>query len=367
MLLCALLIAISAQFQEPQTQTVATPNVSRSPSSSIEDDIVLDEVGLRGLYERFEQNGNGERTRVEIIAGMRRDETLRQQLWGILGIGRGDYSDEVFEGVYQSLDIKDDGNVSLDEFIEYARRSRMTYQNRSGESASAGYEMHPESLSKGFNGSSAINALQEERREQASAAPLAAAPAPWEEKLPAKPSLGSSVSQLMGEARSINVEFSSHEGDALAVIEALARPNLRLMFDVYHVQIMEGDLTRRLSALLPVIGHVQIAGVPDRGEPDAGEVDFRHLLAHLRSLRLCLRLRLPNPPPHFFCLLEVGSVSSAAAKVVVFARPSKYLTVFTRSSRVASSSQTTMLFGCIWIAETVNMWLTPSSMHLARA
>jgi hypothetical protein len=60
--------------------------------------------------------------------------------------------------------------------------------------------MHPESLSKGFNGSSAINALQEERREQASAAPLAAAPAPWEEKLPAKPSLGSSVSQLMGEA-----------------------------------------------------------------------------------------------------------------------------------------------------------------------
>lgn len=78
--------------------------------------------------------------------------------------------------------------------------------------------------------------------------------------------------------------FLSRTGHALAVIEALARPNLRLMFDAYHVQIMEGDLTRRLSALLPVIGHVQIAAVPNRGEPDAGEVDFRHLLAHLAGL-----------------------------------------------------------------------------------
>jgi 2-dehydrotetronate isomerase len=56
------------------------------------------------------------------------------------------------------------------------------------------------------------------------------------------------------------------------------------MFDCYHLQIMEGDLTRRLSALLPVIGHIQIAAVPDRGTPDHGELDYTHVLQHIRSL-----------------------------------------------------------------------------------
>jgi hydroxypyruvate isomerase len=44
-----------------------------------------------------------------------------------------------------------------------------------------------------------------------------------------------------------------------ALIRELALPNLRLMFDCYHLQIMEGDITRRLAALLPLIGHIQIA------------------------------------------------------------------------------------------------------------
>lgn len=78
--------------------------------------------------------------------------------------------------------------------------------------------------------------------------------------------------------------FLTTTDQARAIIEDLARPNLRLMFDAYHVQIMEGDLTRRIAALLALIGHVQIAAVPDRGEPDAGEVNFLHLLAHLRDL-----------------------------------------------------------------------------------
>ena len=73
-------------------------------------------------------------------------------------------------------------------------------------------------------------------------------------------------------------------GEARAVIEDLALPNLKLMFDCYHVQIMEGDLTRRLSDLLPIIGHVQFASVPDRGPPDRGEVDFAHVFAHLAAL-----------------------------------------------------------------------------------
>lgn len=65
---------------------------------------------------------------------------------------------------------------------------------------------------------------------------------------------------------------------AAGIITDLAQPNLRLMFDCYHTQIMQGDLTRRIEAHLPLIGHIQIAAVPDRGEPDAGEVNYPELL-----------------------------------------------------------------------------------------
>lgn len=73
-------------------------------------------------------------------------------------------------------------------------------------------------------------------------------------------------------------------GEAVAIIERVGATNLKLMFDCYHIQIMEGDICRRLEKLLPVIGHIQIAGVPDRGEPDQGEVDFSFVLRHLREL-----------------------------------------------------------------------------------
>lgn len=76
----------------------------------------------------------------------------------------------------------------------------------------------------------------------------------------------------------------SRSAHAAEVIAALDRPNLALMFDCYHLQIMEGDLARRFEALLPIIGHVQIAGVPERGAPDAGEVDLGWLLARMKRL-----------------------------------------------------------------------------------
>lgn len=69
--------------------------------------------------------------------------------------------------------------------------------------------------------------------------------------------------------------------DARQVIEAVGAGNLRLQLDLYHAQIMEGDLTRRIEALAPLIGHVQIAGVPDRHEPDRGELALGHLLETL--------------------------------------------------------------------------------------
>ena len=76
----------------------------------------------------------------------------------------------------------------------------------------------------------------------------------------------------------------SRSDDALRVIEAVGAPNLRLQLDLYHAQIMEGDLTRRIEALAPVLGHVQIAGVPDRHEPDRGELALTHLMAVLDAV-----------------------------------------------------------------------------------
>jgi hydroxypyruvate isomerase len=76
----------------------------------------------------------------------------------------------------------------------------------------------------------------------------------------------------------------SRTDHALRIITALKRPNLKLMFDCYHMQIMQGDLATHLRDLLPVIGHIQIAAVPDRGEPDQGEVDYRWLMGHIATL-----------------------------------------------------------------------------------
>jgi 2-dehydrotetronate isomerase len=68
---------------------------------------------------------------------------------------------------------------------------------------------------------------------------------------------------------------------AASIIEKIGRSNVRVMFDCYHTQIMQGDLTRRLEAYLPIIGHVQLAAVPSRAEPDEGEVDYREICRSL--------------------------------------------------------------------------------------
>jgi len=78
--------------------------------------------------------------------------------------------------------------------------------------------------------------------------------------------------------------FLHHTDQARRIIEAVAAPNLKLMFDCYHIQILEGDLTRRLSANLDITGHVQFAGVPSRGRPDHGEIDYRHIFAHIAEI-----------------------------------------------------------------------------------
>lgn len=67
---------------------------------------------------------------------------------------------------------------------------------------------------------------------------------------------------------------------AAQIIDQLALPNLKLQFDIYHRQIIHGDVLTGLKSLLPMIGHVQIAAVPLRNEPGSGELDdFRILRA----------------------------------------------------------------------------------------
>lgn len=78
--------------------------------------------------------------------------------------------------------------------------------------------------------------------------------------------------------------FLGTTDQAVQVIDEVAAPNLKLMFDCYHVQLMEGDLTHRLSNLLPNIGHIQFASVPDRGPPDQGEVNYDHIFDVIASL-----------------------------------------------------------------------------------
>jgi hydroxypyruvate isomerase len=68
------------------------------------------------------------------------------------------------------------------------------------------------------------------------------------------------------------------------LIERLALPNLKLQFDIFHRQILHGDVTMALQRLLPIIGHVQIASVPGRHEPGSGELNDEFIFSNLDEL-----------------------------------------------------------------------------------
>lgn len=71
---------------------------------------------------------------------------------------------------------------------------------------------------------------------------------------------------------------------ARAIIAEVGAPNLKLMFDCYHVGRTEGDVITRLADLKPIVGHVQFAAVPDRGPPDHGELHYPTILAAIDAL-----------------------------------------------------------------------------------
>ena len=73
-------------------------------------------------------------------------------------------------------------------------------------------------------------------------------------------------------------------GQAAAVIAAIGADRLGLQFDIYHCQVTEGDITKRMEAHLPIIAHMQLADVPARHEPGTGEIGWDYLFRRIDEL-----------------------------------------------------------------------------------
>ena len=78
--------------------------------------------------------------------------------------------------------------------------------------------------------------------------------------------------------------FLSDFDRAAAFIAELGHPRLKLQFDIYHRQLMRGDVIGGLTELMPIIGHIQIAAAPGRGEPGTGETNDQLILGRLDAL-----------------------------------------------------------------------------------
>ncbi len=79
--------------------------------------------------------------------------------------------------------------------------------------------------------------------------------------------------------------FLTSQHETADLVRAIGRANARLQFDVYHAQITDGDLSMTITGLGDLIGHVQIASVPNRNEPDTGEVFYPHIFRVLDQIR----------------------------------------------------------------------------------
>ena len=84
--------------------------------------------------------------------------------------------------------------------------------------------------------------------------------------------------------RDIPGYFTNTTGQVEQIMKEVGAPHLKLQLDLYHCQVTEGDLTKRTERLFPITAHVQIAGNPDRNEPDIGEANHLYLLDVLDRL-----------------------------------------------------------------------------------
>lgn len=78
--------------------------------------------------------------------------------------------------------------------------------------------------------------------------------------------------------------FLNRQDDAQAIRAEVGAPNLKVQFDCYHCQIVEGDLAVKLKRDIAGIGHIQVAGVPERHEPDIGELNYPYLFDLIDAL-----------------------------------------------------------------------------------
>ena len=78
--------------------------------------------------------------------------------------------------------------------------------------------------------------------------------------------------------------FLSTTAQALGIMDDVGAANLRLQYDVYHMQIMEGDLAPTVEAHLDQIAHIQIADTPGRHEPGTGEINYPFVFSHLDKI-----------------------------------------------------------------------------------
>lgn len=78
--------------------------------------------------------------------------------------------------------------------------------------------------------------------------------------------------------------FLNTSRDGMRAIDAVGSDNLKLQYDVYHMQRMEGELGATLSRLMPHIGHIQLADNPGRHEPGTGEINYAYIFRHIEAL-----------------------------------------------------------------------------------
>jgi hydroxypyruvate isomerase len=77
--------------------------------------------------------------------------------------------------------------------------------------------------------------------------------------------------------------FLVHTSDAAEMTRLIASPGLKILYDIYHMQLNEGNLCGNISAFIDQIGHIHVADVPGRHEPGTGEINYARVFAHLEK------------------------------------------------------------------------------------
>jgi hydroxypyruvate isomerase len=78
--------------------------------------------------------------------------------------------------------------------------------------------------------------------------------------------------------------FLNRSTQAISIFDKVGSDNLKLQYDIYHMQRMEGELAKTIERLMPRIAHIQVAGNPGRNEPDTGEINYPYLFALIDRL-----------------------------------------------------------------------------------